>query len=117
MIQASIYETDDVLRLSMTGHADYAAHGQDIVCAAASILATALEDSLRLTGVPVTARTGPGKTVLRCPSATPARTLFLMAAVGLGQLAAGYPDHVCVHLDEQWTDRTQNEKGDAPYGT
>ena len=100
MLRTSFHEVGGELLLFMTGHADYAAHGQDIVCAAASIMATALDNSLLLLEAEKQSEAGPGKTILRCRATEQTRTLFTMAAVGLCQLAAAYPAHVTVCMDD-----------------
>lgn len=41
-----IHESEDIRGIEITGHADYAEHGQDIVCAAVSSQVISVENSL-----------------------------------------------------------------------
>lgn len=100
MLKTSIHAADGALMLCMTGHAGYAPHGQDIVCAAASILATALENALLLTHTQRYAESGAGKTILTAEDTPDIRAMYRMTAIGLAQLAAAYPEHVSVCLDD-----------------
>ena len=49
MIRAQLIRSGDhIVGFKIKGHAEYAEHGQDIVCAAASFLAITVENSLEL---------------------------------------------------------------------
>ena len=80
------------------GHASYAEAGQDIVCAAVSVLTeTAVNALERVAGVRMIVRTGPGFLAARLPETRTddrdADILLSAMTVGLRDIAAQYPDH------------------------
>lgn len=100
------------LRLAVGGHAGYAPKGQDIVCAAASILAEALTDALQqeaeTPGTPtlrLRSTRQDGLVILSadCPPQRYARVrgLFDTALAGYRLLAQYYPDHVALRTAEE----------------
>lgn len=99
MIKIRVSCRRGVCCLVAEGHAGAAPKGQDIVCAAASALVYALEGTLRAWGVQVAGRIAPGRAVVRCRGGGRVRTAFLVAAVGLAQLEAAYPQFVRVSTD------------------
>ena len=90
------------LRLAVSGHAGYAPKGQDIVCAAASILAEALADALEQQADPPTLRVRcnrqDGLVILTADCAAQqlaqVQGLFDTALAGYRLLAQHYPAHV-----------------------
>lgn len=86
-------------RIIIEGHANYAQHGQDIVCSAVSTLAQTLAESVqKLTNDEFTAEIEPGKMIMgfRCLSE---QTKLLIDAffVGIKMIADTYPQHVQMH--------------------
>ena len=81
--------------LHVAGHAGYAAHGQDIVCAAVSSVVNTLAGALaafELSGFH--AKPLPGEARITCGGSGAADVLFYAAVIGLAQLAAAYPDYI-----------------------
>jgi uncharacterized protein YsxB (DUF464 family) len=108
------FEFDDQrgsMTLRVKGHADQAVYGQDIVCAAASILSTTLAQSLkvdrtadRLRREPRIKFPKPGDALI---TAFPKEeykqivlTEFLMAKSGFLLLAYNYPQYVMLEEDD-----------------
>lgn len=93
-----VYLDTEALTLEMNGHADYADAGQDIVCAAASMLAYTLLERARELHAEVHASIDGGRLSLRC-GAVMANHPLLWAAfetvrAGFSLLARKYPEHV-----------------------
>ena len=86
-----------VIGFLCTGHAAYAEAGQDIVCAAVSVLTQTCVNALeRVAQVRPMVRTGPGFLAARLPEGTEnrdANTLLSGMTEGLRDIAAQYPDH------------------------
>lgn len=85
--------------VSICGHAGYAEHGKDIVCAGVSITAQALAATLSQTdGVMCDVKTEDGRMFIVCrPIARVKRyvdALFDMAHMAFELLAEEYPEHV-----------------------
>ena len=84
--------------LTVSGHADFAERGKDIVCAGISALTQALLGWLDDHGENISEIVGPavhsGHLWVRCSGNTRVTTAFQMAAKGYEQIAAAYPDHV-----------------------
>ena len=80
-----------------SGHTGYAEQGQDIVCAAVSVLTETTVNALeRVAHVTPIVRTGPGFLAARLPKDTDnqdANTLLNGMTEGLRDIAAQYPDH------------------------
>ena len=81
-------------RLTVSGHAGYAAAGQDIVCAAVSALVYALAGYLEEKGQAV--RIAVRKGYADIQGAGDCGAAFAMARCGMSQLARAYPD--CVEI-------------------
>lgn len=92
MIEISI--TDRTVKIS--GHADYAPPGQDIVCAAVSVLSQTLIESLeRLTEDTITYNIKPGMVDINYRNLSERGKLLLDSFfVGVRMIAAEYPDNV-----------------------
>ena len=92
MIEISI--TDRTVKIS--GHANYAQPGQDIVCAAVSVLSQTLIESLeRLTDDTITYNIKPGTVDINYRNLSERGKLLLDSFfVGVRMIAAEYPDNV-----------------------
>ena len=84
--------------ISIKGHAGYAPHGQDIICAAVSTLVQAFCASVQeLTTDEIEANFGPGKADIRYGNLSEAAKLLEDSLfVGLKLIADNYPDYVRV---------------------
>lgn len=87
-------------KLSISGHANYAEEGKDIVCAAVSILFYTLAASLEenMLKAPVEKEIGKGSSAIQC---TPkpeyegnVGLIYWQALNGFQLMADAYPDHV-----------------------
>lgn len=97
MIRALYRREDNAHLLMMEGHANYADHGEDIVCAGASSLVYALlgwlenhSEDLEYIDTDVHA----GDVKIACEGGEKTAIAFEMTAIGLMQLADSYSDHV-----------------------
>ena len=92
MIEISI--TDRTVKIS--GHANYAPPGKDIVCAAVSVLSQTLIESLeRLTDDTITYNIKPGTVDINYRNLSERGKLLLDSFfVGVRMIAAEYPDNV-----------------------
>ena len=89
-----IWVAIDGVCLTVSGHAGYGQTGQDIVCAAASILAYALAQRLADIGALDSNTFSAGDCQvcgIDCPGA---RQAMAFAAAGYRLLADAYPDHI-----------------------
>ena len=106
MIQARFERSADgkTLLFSVSGHAGQNVHGCDVVCAAASILATTLgqtvwylHDQRKLKRTPAV-RLNPGDAVITCKPSKgydqEAVCAFEFARTGFGLLEEAYPEYV-----------------------
>lgn len=84
--------------LTIQGHAGFAPHGQDIVCAAVSALVQTFCASVEeLTADPIKADFSPGEAVIQYGNLSDsAKLLEDSLFVGLKMIADNYPDHVRV---------------------
>lgn len=93
-----VYRKDEERHfLELTGHADYAGYGQDIVCAGASALVCALLGWLENNPQELwysDADVHSGHVRLICEGGAETAAVFAMTAMGLLQLADAYRDHV-----------------------
>lgn len=85
-------------RISIQGHAGYAPHGQDIVCAGVSTLAQTLIASIEnLTNDKIEYEATPGMMEIRYRNLSGrSKTLIDSFFVGCDLIAAAYPNHVRV---------------------
>ncbi len=91
MIRIRFKEENGRLQLSMEGHAGYAPAGQDIVCAAASMLGQTLVQAVcGAEGAQARCRVKPGRLELLCAATPETRVMFLMAQAGFSALAGRY---------------------------
>lgn len=104
--------------ITIEGHAGYAPHGQDIVCAAVSALVAAFVASVEeLTGDEIQADMTAGNAVIRYENLS-ANAQLLMGSffVGIRMIADDYPNNVKVvhgagvdHLTKKATDKRASE--------
>jgi len=97
MIRAHYRKEDKAHLLMLDGHANYADHGEDIVCAGASSIVYALLGWLENNSEDleyVNADVHEGDVKIACEGGEKTAVAFEMAAIGLLQLADSYPDHV-----------------------
>lgn len=87
----------------VTGHANYAPEGKDIVCAAVSALTTTLENSLRMmVKVPVYERhySKPGQPVYEFPVFNETIDILMYSyLIGIEGIEDEYPEYVTLHLE------------------
>lgn len=104
MVTAKFYIEGDSVGLSMVGHAGHGKKGEDIVCAAASILAYTAAQAVafmaaqgKLTGEPVIVLE-PGKCLVRAQAGSEkfyeVFHTFFVVQVGFSLLATRYPENV-----------------------
>ena len=89
--------TDSIIAVAVNGHADYAPHGEDIVCAAVSVLTqTALLGLLRYAAHPVRYKIKSGLLSLQLEKEPTniTDTILETMALGLEEIARNYPDRV-----------------------
>jgi uncharacterized protein len=101
MLQVTFYrdERDRICGLRARGHADFADHGKDIVCAAVSAILQAACLGLREHARAVVAsRQEPGELELRVREdqrgLESVRAILATAELSVGQIAARFPKHV-----------------------
>ena len=86
-------------RIIIEGHANYAPHGQDIVCSAVSALAQTLIASVEeLTDSECPAEIEPGKIIMGLGNLSEQAMLLVSSFfVGIKMIADTYPQHVQMH--------------------
>ena len=87
--------------LSVSGHANYAEYGKDIVCAGVSALVQALmgwceENYDKVSCMSVDKESG--EVIISCIDEEDVSAVFYMTAIGLVQLANSYPCHVQIDI-------------------
>ena len=87
--------------LSVSGHANYAEYGKDIVCAGVSALVQALmgwceENYDKVSCMSVDKESG--EVIISCIDEEDVSAVFYMTAIGLEQLANSYPYHVQIDI-------------------
>lgn len=100
MIRAHFAEGGGSYELSIDGHAGYAEHGKDIVCAACSGITYALlaflehfeDEVVEVPGLIVEN----GRFYISCKGTEKIATAFYMALLGLRKISSQYPDHVSI---------------------
>jgi uncharacterized protein YsxB (DUF464 family) len=85
--------------ITVSGHAGYAPHGQDIVCAAVSVLANNLIASIEeLTADSIEYEIDSGEIIIKFRNLTDEASLLVSSFfVGVEAVAAAYPD--CVRIE------------------
>ena len=100
MIKVTFTETPKKLSLRVKGHAGYAEHGKDIVCASASILAYTLAHIVDwIDGVEPIVDLTSGDTTIECEcedeqAFISAKNAYHYAEVGYALLQRNYPQYV-----------------------
>lgn len=101
MITARYEKDGDSHNLSVSGHARYSPHGQDIVCAGVSAIVYALigwlENCFGDTKFVSIDERG-GKVTISAQGDAFVATAFYMAAIGIEQIANTYPAHVNIDI-------------------
>lgn len=101
MIRATYHREDRAHLLMLHGHADYADHGEDIVCAGASSIVYALLGWLENHSEDleyINSDVHEGDVYIACEGGDKTAAVFGMTAIGLLQLADSYPDHVEIQI-------------------
>lgn len=100
MIEIRYIKTNAMHCLSIKGHADYANHGDDIVCAGVSAVTYTLAGWLinRVDETERYMKLDSGNGTIMCYALDKADTAFDMAMIGFTQIANTYPNHVSVHI-------------------
>lgn len=104
MVDVYIYKNDGhYTQVYTEGHADYAEHGKDIVCAAVSALALTLYNSLmELSDVPVMEKqyVSQEKPNLFIPRPSDKTDLLISQyKIGIEGVQEAFPDYVTLHLE------------------
>ena len=115
MIRAYFNEYKGELELTIEGHAEYAEHGKDIICAACSGIAYALLAYLEEHSDEATDVAGPvvdnGHFFVSCKGTENIRAAFHMAALGIRKIATQYPDYVMIQYSGQAGDSREKTAG------
>lgn len=106
MVRARYTVADTTHTLVVTGHANYAEYGKDIVCAGASAIVQALigwieENHYKAGYISIDPKNG--EVIISCEGNEKIAAVFNMASIGLEQLADSYPDYVqidCIGLSD-----------------
>lgn len=91
-----------VTRFQVTGHANYAPFGKDIVCAAISALTNTLEETLNVLNIPIEEITYIDSSP-QCIFIQPNEITDLLMksyCIGVKMISEEYPEYVTLHLDE-----------------
>ena len=101
MITANYTVNDNTHNLTVHGHANYADKGKDIVCAGVSALVQALigwiEEHPEYADM-VSIDEIHNEVLIDCTGGEDVKAVFLMAAIGIEQIANVYPDHVQIDI-------------------
>lgn len=98
MIRVNYLREGNHHRLSVKGHAGYATHGDDIVCAGVSAISYALLGYLNHAGCDISeAQADSGNLTIDCEDKR-AEPAFDMAMVGYLQISRKYPQCVDVYI-------------------
>lgn len=97
MIRVRYQRDGDSHSLTMDGHADYAGHGEDIVCAGASAIVCSLLGWLENNSEDLgccSSDVHSGSLKLYCEGGEKTATAFEVTIIGLLQLEDSYEDHI-----------------------
>lgn len=99
MVKAKYTVDDRTHTLEVSGHANYAEYGKDIVCAGVSALIQALmgwieENSWKTDCINIDTK----EIVISCEGGEEVSAVFYMTALGLQQIADCYPDNVQIDI-------------------
>lgn len=99
MIRAVYTQAGDRHKLTVTGHAGYSEHGNDIVCAGVSAISYALLGFLHNTKTrELRAEATSGNMALVCRGDADVAAAFEMAVIGYMQISKKYPQYVDVYI-------------------
>ena len=108
MLQVTFFRDggDQFRALTARGHADFAEHGEDIVCAAVSAILQAARIGLeRHAGIVLAATQNPGNMELGWSSADAelesVRAIVATAEMAIEEIARLYPEHVRLTISPQ----------------
>ncbi len=101
MVKANYTVEEKTHTLTVTGHANFAEYGKDIVCAGISSLVQALigwiEENFQKDACVIVDPEN-GKVVVACEGGDDVAAVFYMASIGLAQIADSYPDHMQIDI-------------------
>lgn len=97
MVRARYTVDEGTHTITVVGHANYDEYGKDIVCAGVSALVQALigwieENYYKANCISVDPKDG--EVIISCEGGEDIAAIFEMTAIGLGQIAYVYPNHV-----------------------
>ncbi|MBE7025044.1 MAG: ribosomal-processing cysteine protease Prp [Ruminococcaceae bacterium] len=101
MVKAAYTVKNDTHTLAVSGHANFAEYGKDIVCAGVSALVQALmgwceENYDKVSRISVDNEAG--EVIISCNGEEDISAVFYMTAIGLEQIANRYPGHVQIDI-------------------
>ena len=97
MIRVRYAREGNLHSLTMDGHADYAGHGEDIVCSGASAIVCALLGWLENNSEDLSYcdyEAGSGSLRISCEGGERTEAVFDMTIIGLLQIEDSYKDHM-----------------------
>ena len=103
MISAKYSIEGNTHTLVVLGHANYAEHGKDIVCAGVSSLVQALMGWAYDTGCEIeciSRDSTNNELIVSCRGNEAVKAAFSVVIIGLGQIAESYPDHLQINVSE-----------------
>lgn len=99
MIRVNYLREGNHHKLSVKGHAGYASHGNDIVCAGVSAISYALLGYLNQAGCDISeARADSGDLLIDAAGGEMTAGAFDMAMIGYLQIARKYPQYAEVYI-------------------
>ena len=99
MIRINYFRAGDEHKLAVMGHAGYAEHGRDIICAGVSAISFALLDYLQHSECEIKeASVADGEMRLICKGEDVVRSAYEMAVGGYRQIAESYPQYVEIYI-------------------
>lgn len=101
MIRVTYRQAGEERSVSVTGHAGYAEHGKDIVCAGVTAVTYALALFLEKLDEGAKLRLDPGDAHIVCRRGDRAAAAFDMAVCGYLAIANSYPQYVEVILPDR----------------
>jgi uncharacterized protein YsxB (DUF464 family) len=101
MVRATYTVDENTHTLTVTGHANYAEYGKDIVCAGISSIVQALigwleENYYKAKNITVNPKEG--EVIISCEGGEDIEAVFNMASIGLEQIADSYPSHMQIDI-------------------
>ena len=101
MVRATYTVDENTHTLTVTGHANYAEYGKDIVCAGISSIVQALigwleENYYKANNITVNPKEG--EVIISCEGGEDIDAVFNMASIGLEQIADSYPSHMQIDI-------------------